>query len=140
MPLIKWRDSYSVGVDEIDKEHKVLVEIVNELFTIVRDKKSLLDSTVCIDKLIQYTVTHFADEEAIMEKMEFPSIDDHKALHGKLLHTVRIFNRRIKDKEDIATQELYIFLRDWLITHILEEDMKYKEHLLSNKITKGNEV
>lgn len=34
----------------------------------------------------------------------------------------------------MVTQELYLFLRDWLLTHILEEDMKYKEHLQLNKV------
>ena len=131
MPLIKWRDSYSVGVEEIDEEHKMLVEIINELFTIVRDKGNVKDSAICIDKLIEYTVKHFADEEAMMEKADFPLINEHKAIHGNLLNTVTIFKRRIEDEEEMATQEFYIFLRDWLLTHILEEDMKYKGHFQS---------
>lgn len=129
MPLIKWRESYSVGSDEIDNEHKKLVELVNELFFMVRDHKHINESVVCLDKLTRYTQEHFEHEEQIMEEVDFPSIHEHKAIHASLLSKVNIFKRRIDDQEEMVTEELYLFLREWLLTHILEEDMKYKMHV-----------
>jgi len=134
MPLIKWRDSYSVGVEEMDAEHEMLVGIVNELFTIVRNHGHAKDSEICIDKLIQYTQKHFANEEKMLEETGFPLVHDHTKIHGNLLNTVTIFKGRITDKEEMVTEELYLFLRDWLLTHILEEDMKYKEHIQLSKV------
>ncbi len=129
MTIIKWRDSFSVGVQMFDDEHKVLLDIINDMFIIVRDQKTVdhLDSE--ISKLIQYTHEHFADEEKAMEKAGYPALTEHKAIHAQLLDDVTVFKKRVEagDEETITT--FYHFLRDWLLTHIMEEDMQYKPFL-----------
>ncbi len=129
MPIIKWRDSYSVGIKEIDKEHKNLVKIINDLFEIVKVEGNIRDSSNCIERLIEYTKEHFNDEESILEAAGFPLLDEHKVIHHNLLEKVVELKERIDSGKEDVTQELYLFLRDWLITHILDEDMKYKKFM-----------
>lgn len=133
MPIIKWRDSFSVGVQKFDDEHKVLLEIINELFVIVRDQKTVDHLTIEINKLIQYTQEHFVEEEAAMEKVGYPALEDHKAIHKKLINDVSAFKKQVENGDKEAIKTFYHFLRDWLLTHIIEEDMRYKPFLSDNK-------
>jgi len=129
MPLIKWRDSYSVGVDKFDQEHMLLVELINEMFIIVRDKGDVATLGDAVAKLIDYTKVHFTDEEEALEKINYPLLEEHKMIHADLLEQVLRFQARMdKEGEEMRT-DLYKFLRDWLINHILDEDMKYSEYL-----------
>ncbi len=126
--LIKWRDSYSVGVDKFDQEHMLLVELINEMFIIVRDKGEGSTLADAVEKLVDYTRVHFADEEEDLEKVNYPHLEEHKEIHADLLEQVLRFQARMdKEGEEMRT-DLYKFLRDWLINHILDEDMKYSEY------------
>ena len=69
---------------------------------------------------------HFRDEEEAMAEITYPNLDEHKAIHGKLLNEVTTYKKRIDNNDEEVVQEFYLFLRDWLLIHILEEDMKYK--------------
>ncbi len=137
MPIIKWQDSFSVGIQRFDDEHKVLLDIINEMFIIVRDQKTVDHLSIEINKLIQYTQEHFADEEEAMEKAGYPALDEHKVIHEKLLNDVVVFKKRVENGEKEVTTTFYHFLRDWLLTHIMEEDMQYKPFLAdpTNKAT-----
>ena len=128
MALIKWRDSYSVGVDKFDQEHMLLVELINEMFIIVRDKGDVSTLANAVEKLIDYTKVHFSDEEEAMEKVNYPHLEEHKEIHTNLLEQVVDFQRQIEHKGEDLRTDLYKFLREWLINHILDEDMKYSEY------------
>jgi len=129
MALIKWRDSYSVGVDKFDQEHMVLVELINEMFTIVRDKEGdVAVLTDAVEKLVDYTRIHFTDEEEALEKVNYPKLEEHKEIHTNLLEQVVDFQKQVEDEGKDLRMDLYKFLRDWLINHILDEDMKYGEY------------
>ncbi len=126
MAIIKWRDSYSVGVPKFDDEHKMLLELVNEMYIIVREHQTVDHLSVAINKLVQYTQEHFTNEEKAMEEIDYPQLEEHKTIHVKLLNEVIAYKKRVENNDNEAIQEFYTFLRDWLLTHILEEDMKYK--------------
>lgn len=133
MPLIKWRDSYSVGVKKFDEEHKVLLELINDTFIVVRDHQSVEHLLMTINSLIQYTQEHFSGEEEAMEKIQYPRLEEHKAIHGRLLQEVRSFKKYVDNNDEKAIQGLYLFLRNWLLTHIVEEDMLYKPFLIDSE-------
>ncbi len=128
MALIKWRDSYSVGVEQFDRQHVKLVELINEIFMVVLHKKSVAPLHDSIETLIEYTQFHFADEEAAMEKAGYPLLDAHKQEHAQLEQEVLMFYDQVKNGEEVVT-EFYQFLREWLLNHIVESDMKYAEYL-----------
>jgi hemerythrin-like metal-binding protein len=133
MPLIKWRDSYSVGVERFDEEHKQLVELINEMFEMVRDKKSVNHLQDAIAKLIEYTRIHFADEEEAMEEVEYPHLEEHREIHANLLRQVLEFQEELRSGREELKMDLYKFLREWLMNHILDEDMKYSTYLSQEK-------
>lgn len=129
MPLIKWRDSYSVNNEKIDQEHMKLVELINKMFGIVKDKKGIDAVNDAMEELIHYTEVHFSDEEAIMEKIQFPFMEEHQQKHRQLIEQITEFKERVNSADEGVRPDFYKFLRGWLINHILEEDMKYCEYL-----------
>ena len=62
MPMIVWSNQFSVGVQEVDKQHQVLVGILNRLGTALNGQVSGVDNRQVIDELVQYTVYHFGTE------------------------------------------------------------------------------
>lgn len=129
MALIQWRDSYSVGVARFDKEHRRLVELINDMFIIVRDKGDSAALNTVVQALIEYTEYHFSSEEEAMEEANYPDLVEHKQHHADLKKKVTTFLEQITaGGEDVRT-ELYHFLREWLINHIVKEDKKYTEYL-----------
>jgi hemerythrin-like metal-binding protein len=125
MSIIKWRDHYSVGVEQFDEEHLILVEMVNELFVMVRDKKGPKELDQPLGKLIQYTHDHFAAEEKALEKINYPQLEEHRQEHDKLKQEVAAFHERVKQGDATVVTEFYRFLRDWLVDHIVESDKQY---------------
>jgi len=129
MALIKWRDSYSVGIEKLDKEHLKLVELVNDMYIIVRDKGDIVALNSCIERVVEYTQFHFYSEEVAMEEKNFPGLDEHKKIHNDLVVQVIAFVERVKIEGEELRAEFYHFLRKWLIEHIVVEDQKYSEYL-----------
>ncbi len=129
MVLIKWRDSYSVGVEKFDKEHRRLVELVNDMYLIVRDKGDAEALIVCAEKLIEYTKYHFSSEEIAMKEAYYSGLDEHMELHADLEKQAVAFLGRIKTEGEAVRTEFYHFLREWLLNHIIKEDKKYSEYL-----------
>ncbi|MFC2104815.1 hemerythrin domain-containing protein, partial [Bacteroidota bacterium] len=72
MEIIKWSDDYSVGINEIDNQHKGLVIIINELFNLISEGKSKNKLEEIFNHLTDYTKKHFTAEEKMMEKFAYP--------------------------------------------------------------------
>lgn len=123
----EWLDSYSVGVRTFDDAHKNLIGITNKVVTACMEKKPLDQITDLLIDLIRYTRHHFRDEEELMRETGYDLLKQHQALHDTLFDQVLQFTDDIFHGR-VEKSEISQFLMDWLITHILEEDMKYKEH------------
>lgn len=132
MTLLTWNDSYSVGVLEIDCQHTVLFDILNELHAamLAGEASSLTGPILC--KLVTYTREHFAAEEAMLEQSKYPGIEPHKQLHRDLIKQVQEYADRFEKGEITLNLHLLNFLRDWLANHILKVDHAYGPWLIEH--------
>jgi hemerythrin-like metal-binding protein len=123
---IAWNPYYSVGETSIDTQHKQIIGMINELYAAVVAKKTDIDLKKIMDRLIQYTVTHFQHEEEMMRDSDYPALASHLLLHEKL-------KRRTMDLRNNLTlvtgRDLLVFLKDWWCNHIQDEDKKYSPYL-----------
>jgi hemerythrin len=78
-----------------------------------------------LDRLVKYTHDHFAAEEALMTRGQYPKLDPHLAKHRDLTGQVEKFVGRYQRGELSLNVDLLMFLRDWLTTHIQKEDREY---------------
>lgn len=132
--LIEWSDKLSVGLQEIDEQHMVLVGLLNELHTAIKEKHGGDACIAILDRLVDYTRIHFAVEESLMRILEFPDYEEHKEEHEELLLEVRKLQGKIAVGSANISFELLHFLRMWLTNHILDSDMEYREHFISRGV------
>jgi hemerythrin-like metal-binding protein len=132
MSLLTWNDSFSVGVKTIDQQHSGLFAIVNELHTAMMTGKAKNVLGALLDKLVKYTVEHFAYEERMMEAAKYPNLVTHRAHHTDLTKQVGDFMARYKRGDGALNIELLRFLSDWLTKHIQHEDKEYGPWLNRN--------
>ncbi len=127
--LFQWDDSFSVGIKEIDRQHNVLINLINELYHEVKTGSDLRLLGRILQGLIDYTVSHFGYEEGLMERHGYEDIIAHKAKHKKLVGEVLNFQLRVNANDHSVVDELLIFLNDWLARHIKGADIKYAVEL-----------
>ena len=117
----EWSDDYSVGVDEMDNEHKVLIGYINELIDCLDKDSGIAEA---FKKMATYCIKHFEDEEALMERENYEGLGSHKIIHKNLIAKVQGFGEQI-DSGTINKDDLVSFLKMWLSAHIMGIDRKY---------------
>ena len=126
----EWKDTYSVNIAEINKQHKRLFEIGGKISDLVlaNDQYDHFDEiTVILQELEEYTIYHFEYEEKLMEQYGYKETDTHKIEHIFLIKKLqRLQNKDIDTKQKEAVVDLITFVSDWIAGHILDTDMKYK--------------
>ncbi len=127
--LMQWSDSLSVGVDRFDRQHRKLVDLVNELYAALRAGKATEVQRKILDSLVEYTVSHFADEERQMAAAGYPDLEAHKAYHAQLIRQVSDFKTKLDQGQTSISSDLFNFLKSWLVNHIMEQDKAYGPHL-----------
>jgi hemerythrin len=133
MSKVFWIDRYNTGIAEIDIQHKQIIYYLNRLND-ARMKGSVNAVKAVIEGIVDFTLSHFAFEEAIMEQAKYPFASAHKSVHESFIKRVEKLQVRFKAGEDIS-EELYDFLKRWLVNHIQRDDGAYvrqvKKHLHS---------
>jgi len=125
MPLMTWTANLSVGVPDLDAQHKQLIGLVNELHDAMAKGLGKAVLQPLLDKLVRYTLTHFSAEERYMAQSGYGALPAHKAEHERLTHTVQDFKRRYDSGQTMLTVEVMTFLKDWLLSHIQGTDRQY---------------
>lgn len=126
-PLIVWDlGVYSIGIKEIDRQHGILVELINRLAYGLKHKISRDTMEDIVNYLADYTVFHFGYEEKLLAEHNWPELASHKAIHEAFVNKVKGYQRQLKtdDVMDIAA-DIMEFLKDWLLDHILKTDKQY---------------
>lgn len=119
---------FTVGVQEIDKQHEKLVSMVNKLNALLKRDISNSDELKSIlQELKEYTVYHFKAEEELMEKAAYPEMTKHKETHKKFVEKVLDYEKRFLKGESVGF-ELIGVLKTWLTMHILGVDKNYSRH------------
>lgn len=136
MAVMQWTENMSVGVPELDADHKELVRVINRLGECSEDAAQSRTIRQCLFALLRYAEYHFAREEKVLAACHYPEAREHKLEHRDFVDRVNRLHRRFDDSPEAAAavfnDELLAFLRDWLIHHILIEDMAYRAHAERN--------
>lgn len=120
----QWSDDFLTTKDIINYQHKTLFSIINDLVracNMSEDQPNGLLVEVALDELLKYAGYHFGAEEEIMAKNNYEGLADHKAQHKSFVEAMLKFKGRFDKDENIAN-ELLIFMKKWLVDHILNKD------------------
>jgi hemerythrin len=125
MPLLSWDPGYSVKEELLDNHHQELFDLLNTVYENVMNSLEVECVLPIIDKLSEYTGYHFSAEEQYMREKEFHGIDEHIAKHKEFTQTIETLKSRYHDNNLDVTRELIIVLGEWLLHHVLRDDMMY---------------
>lgn len=120
-----WSENLSVGIQEMDFQHKRLVDLINQLHDAMKCGEGPEELHSVIFSLVQYTKTHFADEEDLMQSVGFPTLVAHKLQHENLTRQVMELMKKFQAGQSNMTVQTLAFLKDWLVNHIQVADRAY---------------
>lgn len=127
MPLLRWNPGYTVNDEELDSHHQRLFYLLNTAYENVMNSPELDCVHPIIDELSEYTRYHFSTEEQHMRDKGFYDLDDHIGKHREFAHSIEELRMRYHDNDLEVARELIIVLGEWLLGHVLKDDMKYAE-------------
>ncbi len=131
MAIFKWRESYETGVSTMDEQHQKLIELINKLYSALRDKESQTAIQDVLDEMNTYAEQHFEQEEVLLKEKDYPEYESHAAAHQSYRDKLKVLIEN-SEKEEAQVQEVYTFLRQWWMEHIVGEDKKYGEFIDSD--------
>lgn len=143
--LFQWSDDYNVGIQEVDEQHKELVNMLNALHNAIVNHRAKESVRRILDQLAEYTRTHFLLEESLMRVTHYSGFDIHKQQHEELIRQVQDLQAKLDSGKATITFELLHFLKGWLTHHINESDKRFGSFFaqtsnLQNYTTWSNEV
>jgi hemerythrin-like metal-binding protein len=133
---LKWDDSYSIDIEEIDHQHKYFFLLIGRLNELKENKEKEKLIPGVIDELVKYAVFHFKSEENLMAYNGYPALNGHKILHINLIE--ELSNNRLKYENDfISLDEFIKFIFKWLVTHTTKEDIKFGDFIRRSDTCSG---
>ncbi len=130
MALIVWTEKLSVGITEIDNQHKKWIGIINDLNEAMKGGKSKEVLGDVFIRLIDYTKFHFKFEEDLFEKYGYTDKLTHKMIHQKLVNEVNGYYNDFKNGKLTVSINLMQLLSNWLLDHIQKKDKDYAPFLI----------
>ncbi len=134
----KWKDEYSTGIGSIDNQHKQLLEIGARIFDLAETDNGYdrYDEIMeVLGELKNYTEYHFGYEEKLMESYGYERFENQKFQHFFVIKKIEKFLKNdIDEKQKETILGLAEFISDWIINHILKEDMMYRDFFLSRGV------
>lgn len=129
MKDIVWDHVLSVGNDEIDEDHRRLVDLFNLLNHSVTEGETPEYLAAVLEELINCTAWHFSHEERLMIRYGYRDFEEHKAEHQELIKSAKELQQKILQEGKLVAEQDLEFLERWLTAHILTDDMRLGSYL-----------
>ena len=131
---IQFDDEIRTGIEEVDAQHAVLIEIYNELDAAFQKGKANRQMSEILARLFQYTKEHFAAEERLLVETGYPDLAQHQFEHERLVEKLRGFVLRYRRGGQRISAEVVEFVRNWVVSHIKGADMAYVAHVKNHRV------
>ncbi len=123
-----WNDSLLLGIPLVDKQHKILISLFDEIISVSKEDDSEDKILPLLNELQRYTIYHFNTEEELMRQKNLQNTELHLKQHN-------LFKKKIDDfiiahnyKNIVLLNQIILFLRKWLVTHISDIDSSTLKH------------
>lgn len=120
-----WEEKYSVGVVEIDNQHKRMFSVINELLDAINTNTTTEHLGNIIESLVKYKIFHFETEEKYFRDFDYEEAKEHTVKHHEFNDKLEVLKQKYPEYSVEFAFELVDFLEDWLINHLMVVDQKY---------------
>ena len=135
MALLQWTSQLSLNIQEVDRQHMKLVDLVNELDLAMRSGRGKDVVGGVLDRLVDYTSYHFGAEERLMETHGYTGLLRHKQEHLAFVKKVVDFRAGYAQGKSGLSITVMTFLSDWLVNHIKGTDRQYAPLVISKGVS-----
>jgi hemerythrin len=137
MELFKWKDSFNLGIEELDQQHRTFLEYLNECYEIVSEKSGKHSGIEppMIERLRQYATIHFHREEDMLRFASYPDMEQQQKQHIYFESKIRELEAECEAGKLRSAESIFEFLRDWFLNHILQEDKKFVPLIRQGRIS-----
>jgi hemerythrin-like metal-binding protein len=125
MVFFEWKDEYELGLPDIDLQHTMIVNMLNELHAAIEAGEAGASIERTLDKMLLYVEEHFSTEENAMRDNGYPDIDTHIVEHDVFRGKVLALHERHHQGSGPGSDELVVVLLGWLKNHIAEVDQEF---------------
>ena len=127
--VFRWTEAYSVKIASLDKQHQGLFATVDELNQALAAGKGNEVLGPILQKMADYTATHFAAEESLMEEYGFPGLSTHRVQHEAFRQKIAALLGDYQSGKSGVPVKLTFFLLNWLKEHVQRTDKQYSRFL-----------
>lgn len=132
MPIVEWKDTYKVGIAELDHDHQHLVGLLNSVHDHFTGQVSGLKLACILDELSDCLAYHFTCEERLMAEFSYPRHIKHKAEHHFFMKKVHDLEKDCYAQDNLCVEILY-FLLNWFNHHVLKSDAVLGSYINSRR-------
>ncbi len=129
-PLLCWSEKFSVGIDEVDRQHKHLMNLINDIDVVVNKGRGYEEFAPIVEELVNYTRQHFSYEEKLLKENQCPEFEEHQKSHLLLHKEILDWQKKVQHCNQPQLKELMTMLKLWFPSHILTADKKHAEYLI----------
>lgn len=124
--MFTWINAYSVGIEEIDNQHKQLIDFLNK---VAKGQQSMLESNAKLKKTVaeikSFALLHFKTEKRYMTKFKYPSIEEHIKEHDFFLETIKLIETGVNDLNPNVPMDILLILKKWFVNHLTSTDQQF---------------
>lgn len=121
-----WTDKYLLNIDQIDQQHKVFFELWDKEIKQV-NMQDHIQLTCVIEKLVDYSKSHFKYEEEMLREIDYKDIEKHIAQHKFFIQKVNNLKQELNYNNPLLFEKTAVFMKKWFLNHIIQSDKKYQE-------------
>ncbi len=123
-----WNDSFLIGISVVDKQHKRLIDLFDEIISVSNEDYDEDRILLLLNELQRYTIYHFNTEEELMRQANFQNTEMHLKQHNLFKKKIGDFMIAHNYKNIVLLNQIILFLRKWLVTHIRDIDANTLKH------------
>jgi hemerythrin len=133
--FVEWEDRYSVGIPQIDDQHKELIRLTNDLYKgcLAGEDAARVNFRTAIKGTVDYVKYHFGMEEKLLQNAGYPQLAEHKREHEEFVKHILNEVQSFQDGKKFVPNVFVRYLRDWILSHIAVADRKYAAYILNRK-------
>lgn len=127
---------YRIGIDEMDVQHARWIDLIHCFRAAagddLTDRRGVDAARLALDDLLDYTRWHFASEEALLNRHDYPDLSKHVVAHRGLVKQLQTLRDELGAHQICSTPlKLNLMVNIWLMEHIMQDDLAYAKHIRS---------
>ena len=129
MTLLEWRENFSIGIAEVDHEHRELIGLINSLHAALGDERAGEQVEAFLGEIFADIAAHFALEERVMRERRYGALAGHKADHERLLDQLRDMMDAQAEGAELDDARFGGQLAEWFSGHFRTHDARFHHSL-----------